>query len=143
MSQRGIWGGRARYGVYGVFVVALALIAMCAALIVGCHGEFEFPFSKTVEEEVNAPDTTLIAVIRLTLDVDHDTGLPSASDEVEILVEGWTYVTDGLIVITEDETTFSATRTYIFTQTSTSQTVIRTVTVTMRKPMAPVPTGAA
>ena len=142
-NQTRFSGGQVSSEVRGVLVGALALVAVCTALIVGCHGAGALPFSKTVEEDVTAPDGTLVATNTLTLEVDHTTGLPGAYDSVEIHSEGWTYETDGPIRITEEETTFTASRTYIFTETATSQTVIRTVTVTMRKPMAPIPTGAA
>ena len=121
-----------------VSAIALALVVVCVTLIVGCHGA-GIPFSRTRVSPV-VSDGTLIAVMKLTIQVDAATGLPSASDETTIVSDGWTW-TCGPIQITETETTFTATQTCTFTNTETGQEVTKTISVTIRKPPASLPTG--
>ena len=90
--------------------------------------------SKTVVVRVYRGPGELVAVVTLTLTVDPVTGVPSATDHV-VLSNGWTYTTTGPIVITETATTFTATRTYVFTPVGGGDSITRTVTVTMRKPV--------
>lgn len=115
-------------------LAVLALLALAIVTVAGCGGGNAPSLRNTVKETVRHEDGQLVARITLSLALDSNTGVPNAVDTVSLGI-GWTYTTTGPIEIGETPTTFSATRTYVFTPAAGGESITRTVTVTLQKPV--------